>query len=66
MDRLRRLLTPPGAARPRVWPALAAAAFAAVSALSLALAMILAPPTVVQHPLEGRSVADEAAVSPAG
>lgn len=33
----------------RVWPVLCAAAFAAVSALSLATATILAPPVVTEH-----------------
>lgn len=33
----------------RAWPALAAAGFAAASALALATATILAPPVVVQH-----------------
>jgi len=39
----RTLLRPP-VVRERVWPALAAAAFAAVAALSLAAAMITPPP----------------------
>jgi hypothetical protein len=35
--------------RSPVWPVLCAAAFAATSALTLAAAMILSPPTVIQH-----------------
>lgn len=42
------------AARERLWPVLAAAAFAAVAALALAGAMITAPPVVTQH-LTGES-----------
>jgi len=52
MARIRRLLATPGRARAQMWPALAAAAFAAISALSLAVAMVVAPPVVVEHPLE--------------
>jgi hypothetical protein len=46
--RIRALLAP----RPRkerMWPVLAAASLAAVSALTFATAMILAPPVVSQH-----------------
>jgi hypothetical protein len=48
MNLARNLLVSP---RPpqRAWPALAAAAFAATSALALATATILAPPVVTQH-----------------
>jgi hypothetical protein len=35
--------------RERLWPTLAAAAFAAVSALALATAMVMAPPVVTTH-----------------
>ena len=44
----RTLLRPP-VVRERAWPALAAAAFAAVAALSLAAAMITAPPVTTTH-----------------
>ena len=47
----RTLLRPP-VVRERVWPALAAAAFAAVAALSLAFAMIAAPPVSTTHAVE--------------
>ena len=45
----RALLRPP-APRERLWPALAASAFAAVAALSLATAMLMAPPLVSDAP----------------
>lgn len=48
LARIRGLLKPPEAPE-RVWPALAAAAFCAVAALSLAAAMIVAPPTQTSH-----------------
>lgn len=51
IHRARRLLASP-TVKERVWPALAAAAFAACAALSLAAAMIVAPPTTLSHPLE--------------
>jgi hypothetical protein len=44
----RRLLKAP-ARRERTWPVLASAAFAAVSALTLATVMILSPPVVTTH-----------------
>ena len=44
----RTLLRPP-VVRERAWPALAAAAFAAFAALSLAAAMITAPPVTTTH-----------------
>ncbi len=41
--------------RERLWPTLAAAAFAAVSALALATAMVMAPPVTVTHvAIDGR------------
>jgi hypothetical protein len=46
--RIRALLTP-RPRRERMWPVLAAALLAAVSALAFATAMILAPPVVSQH-----------------
>jgi hypothetical protein len=48
MARARALMAPK-ARRERLWPVLAAAAVAALSALSFATAMILAPPVVTQH-----------------
>ena len=47
----RALLRAP-VARERVWPALAAAGFAAFAALALAGAMIMAPPVTTQHVVE--------------
>ena len=47
----RTLLRAP-VARERVWPALAAAGFAAFAALALAGAMIMAPPVTTQHVVE--------------
>ncbi|MET0273165.1 MAG: hypothetical protein ABW360_09255 [Phenylobacterium sp.] len=48
MARARALTAPP--ARPeKMWPVVAAAALAAVSALTFATAMILAPPVVTEH-----------------
>ncbi len=44
LSEARRLLRPPARRRGSVWPALAAAAFYAISALSFAAAVILAPP----------------------
>jgi hypothetical protein len=46
--RIRELLKPP-VRRARVWPALGAAFFAAVSALAFATSMILAPPVISNH-----------------
>jgi hypothetical protein len=51
MDRARRLLQPKAKVE-RMWPVLAAALFAAVSALAFATAMILAPPVVSEHVAE--------------
>jgi hypothetical protein len=45
----RTLLAPQARRPPRAWPALAAAAFAAICALSLAVAMVVAPPVVTDH-----------------
>ena len=47
MAQARSLLSPPPV-RERLWPVVAAAAFAAVAALALAGAMITAPPVVSQ------------------
>ena len=52
----RRLLATPRV-KERAWPALAAAGFAAASALALAVAMILAPPVVTEHPLRAKAPA---------
>ncbi len=61
----RSLLTTP-APRERLWPVLAAAAFAAVAALALAGAMITAPPVVTQHlAIESGASLDEAPISEA-
>ncbi|WP_395673157.1 hypothetical protein [Phenylobacterium sp.] len=51
LNRARKLLQAPSR-KDRVWPALAAAALAATSALGFAVAMIVAPP-VVSQPVEG-------------
>jgi hypothetical protein len=48
LARARGLLKPP-LRRERAWPALAAAALLAVSALGLATAMVMAPPLVSEH-----------------
>jgi hypothetical protein len=48
MARARELMTPP-VPKERMWPVLAAAAVAALAALSFATAMILAPPVVSEH-----------------
>jgi hypothetical protein len=53
MARARALLLP-AKPRERVGPALAAAAFAAICALSLAVAMIVAPPSISEHVLTDR------------
>jgi hypothetical protein len=45
----RSLLEPIAPRAPRMWPAVAAALFAAVCALSLAVAMVIAPPVVTDH-----------------
>lgn len=47
-----RALLEPKPARERMWPVLAAAAVAALAALSFATAMILAPPVVTEHVVE--------------
>lgn len=46
--RIRALLAP-RPRRERMWPVLAAAFFAAASALAFATAMIMAPPVVSEH-----------------
>jgi hypothetical protein len=48
LARARALLTRP-ARHERIWPALAAAALLAISALAFATAMIMAPPLVSEH-----------------
>ena len=48
MARARGLLKPP-VRRERLWPVLTAAAVLAVTALTFATAMILAPPLVTSH-----------------
>jgi hypothetical protein len=48
MRRARALLATPSEPE-RVWPALAAATFAAVAALTLAVAMVVAPPVTTSH-----------------
>jgi hypothetical protein len=48
IGRARALLRTP-TRRERVWPTVAAAGFAAVSALAFAVAMIMAPPTLSRH-----------------
>jgi hypothetical protein len=50
MARARELVAPP-VPKERMWPVLAAAAVAALAALSFATAMILAPP-VISEPVE--------------
>ena len=55
MARARALLTP----KPRqekMWPVLVAAAVMAISALTFATAMILAPPLVLDHVAASKSV----------
>ena len=49
LARARGLLKPP-LRRERVWPALAAAALLAASALAFATAMLMAPPLTHEHP----------------
>ena len=51
MARARALVTP-ASPKERMWPVVAAAALAALAALSFATAMILAPPVVTQHVAE--------------
>ena len=51
----RRLLASPQAPAERVWPALAAATLFAISALSFAVAMVMAPPVTTEHVAAGRS-----------
>jgi hypothetical protein len=48
MGRARALLRAP-MPRERIWPVVAAAGFAAISALAFAVAMIMAPPTLSRH-----------------
>ena len=45
IGRVRALLRPP-TRRERVWPTVAAAGFAAISALAFAVAIVMAPPTL--------------------
>ena len=53
MGRARALVRAP-TPRERVWPTLAAAGFAAVSAMAFAVAMVMAPPTLTSHiPTDG-------------
>jgi hypothetical protein len=47
-----RALVTPKLPKERMWPVLAAAALAALAALSFATAMILAPPVVERHVAE--------------
>ena len=47
-----RALVTPRKPKERMWPVLAAAALAALAALSFATAMILAPPLVTEHVAE--------------
>jgi len=49
--RIRALLNPVKK-RERMWPVLAAALLAAVSALAFAAAMIMAPPVVSEHVIQ--------------
>ena len=50
--RARLLLATP-MVKDSMWPVLCAAAFAASTALTLATAMILAPPVITQHVVQG-------------
>jgi hypothetical protein len=53
IGRVRALLRAP-TPRDRIWPTVAAAGFAAVSALAFAVAMVMAPPTLSRHiPTDG-------------
>ena len=53
MGKARALLRAP-TRRERVWPTVAAAGFAAFSALAFAVAMVMAPPTLSRHiPTDG-------------
>ena len=52
--RIRALLKPP-LKKERMWPVLAAALLAAVSALAFATAMIMAPPVISEHVAQGTS-----------
>ena len=56
IGRVRALLRTP-TPRERVWPTVAAAGFAAVSALAFAVAMVVAPPTLT------RSIATDGSIS---
>jgi hypothetical protein len=49
--RARVLLGKPPVSR-NLWPVLAAAAFAAVAAVGMAVGMLLAPPVITEHPIE--------------
>ncbi len=48
-----RKLTQPLQRKDRLWPVVAAAAFAAFTALGFATAMVMAPPVVTEHVVEG-------------
>jgi peptidoglycan/LPS O-acetylase OafA/YrhL len=53
IGRVRALLRAP-TRRERVWPTVAAAGLAAISALAFAVAMVMAPPTLSRHlPADG-------------
>ncbi|HEX2817102.1 MAG TPA: hypothetical protein VHN39_11940 [Phenylobacterium sp.] len=54
MARARALLDPPKAPE-RIWPALGAAGLLAISALTFATAMILAPPLTGEHLAQQRA-----------
>jgi hypothetical protein len=56
MMRAKSLLERPEA-RQRLWPALGAAVFLALSALAFATAMLMAPPLVSEHVAPARGAA---------
>jgi hypothetical protein len=55
MARVRALIAPRRRGE-RMWPAVGAAAFLAISALAFAAAMLMAPPIVSEHVAVERSV----------
>ena len=59
IGRVRALLRPP-TRRERVWPTVAAAGFAAISALAFAVAMVMAPPTLSRPIPSDGSISTEA------
>ena len=59
IGRVRALLRPP-TRRERVWPTVAAAWFAAISALAFAVAMVMAPPTLSRPIPSAGSISTEA------